>query len=987
MLLKGQQDRGVGLKTNRTLLAGLLFAALILAALQIAKPLMPMSAGEDIFCSAEQKQGNSFVNDGHSFNNANTQSNEEAHTGNFSSKIDKNNQFGISYDEPNPKPGAKYKASIWRKRNDQTPGNLVISSPNGKFYQSVHLPVTKKDNGWELLEHYFHIPFGTTLEKISIYAYKPHGNTVYFDDLRIERISDGTTYQQFKPQQLALEIPEKGMNKIREKRKTGMRQGILINSDEDWVKGNILEADRKKQIRLRLKGDWLDHLQSNKWSYRIKVKAPEAWNRMVTYSIQNPMTRNFLSEYFYHQFLEKEDILTTRFDYIDLSINGVNMGKYLYEEHFEKQLVEYRSRREGPIIRFSEDEYWNGYKRHYDKFGNFVSHDHKKPAAQAAPIEPFGANKTANSPTLSKQFELARDLLEQFRKGSKPPAEIFDMERLAKFYAITDVCAAFHGLTWHNQRFYYNPVAAKLEPIGFDGFAENFIPHAPGEGFFIAEGVFKRGFEGVEMYKQLFYDPSFIAKYHHYLLYYSSPQYINNFFLELEPGLTEREQFLKEEFTTYKFDRAYLINRSKNLQSLIFPYNETGIKAWTQENNPQTKTINLANFHFSALEIIGTGATPGKITQRLDKPILVFPINKTQKIEYATTTVPTNARYLMYGVPGIDSLFSTPITAYRSAMATAPTQALWQGIELKSNDVYTVTGKQITFQAGKHRIETDILIPEDYQVVFESGTQLNLIKKAKFISKSPIRMHGTEESPIKIYSEDKSANGFTVLNAPGKSTLRYVLFEDMNTLNYKGWQLTGAVTFYESDVQMTHCSFTRNHCEDALNTIRCDFEMTSCLVSETFGDGFDADFCKGTISNSRFFKTGNDAIDFSTSTIDIAGCKIEQAGDKGISVGEQATVTVSNTSIEGAIIGVASKDLSQLTIHSIELKDCRQGFAAYQKKPEYGGAAIIVKKYTTNNVRQLHLIETGSKLLLDKKLIGSEQIKNKRPGGLELTNH
>ncbi len=987
MLLKGQLDRGTGLKTNRTLLAGLLLIVFVLATLRFTRPLLPMSAGDNILCNAEQIRGNSFVHNGFSFNNASTQSSEEAHTGRFSCKIGKDMQYGFSYEEPHPTPGAKYKISVWRKRNDQTPGNLVVSSPDGSFYQSTHLPVRKKANGWELLEHYFHVPFGKTLEKISIYVYKPHSNIVYFDDLMIERLADGTNYKAFKPKQLVIDIPEKGMNKLANKRKSAMRQGILINSDEDWAKGEIIEADHKKEIRLRLKGDWLDHLNSDKWSCRIKVKAPEAWNRMVTFSIQNPVTRNYLSEYFYHQLLEKEDILTTRFDFIKFRLNGVDMGTYLYEEHFEKQLVEYRLRREGPIIRFSEDEYWNGYKRHYDKFGNYVSHDHKKPAAQAAPIQPFGGSKTAVSPTLSKQFEIARDLLEQFRNGSKPPAELFDIERLAKFYAITDVCAAFHGLTWHNQRFYYNPVTTKLEPIGFDGFAENFIPNAPGDGFFIAEGVFNRGYEGVEMYKQLFYDPTFISKYHSYLNYYSSPDYINQFFLELEPGLTEREQFLQEEFPEYKFDKAYLINRSKNLQSLIYPYNETGIKAWTQEKTGNTKTVSLANFHFSALEIIGTGNAPRKINQKLDQPLLVFPINKLKRIKYEEIAVPLNAKYIIYGVPGIDSLFSTPISSFRSSMPTAPTQALWEGIQLKSNAVYTVTDQQITFRAGEHRVTSDIIIPAGFQVVFEPGTQLNLIQKAKFISKSPVRMRGTEEFPIKIYSSDKSANGFTVLDAPRQSTLSYVLFEDMNTLNYEGWLLTGAVTFYESDVQMTHCAFTKNHCEDALNTVRCDFKMTNCLVSETYGDGFDADFCKGSIVNSRFFKTGNDAIDFSTSTIDIKNCKIELAGDKGISVGEQATVSVTETLIDGAVIGLASKDLSQLTVNSVTLRNCRQGFAAYQKKPEYGGATILVKKYDVNNIRQLHLIEKGSKLLLNDKLIGSEQVKNERQGGLELIDN
>ncbi|MEZ5056187.1 MAG: hypothetical protein R2879_04030 [Saprospiraceae bacterium] len=45
-------------------------------------------------------------------------------------------------------------------------------------------------------------------------------------------------------------------------------------------------------------------------------------------------------------------------------------------------------------------------------------------------------------------------------------------------------------------------------------------------------------------------------------------------------------------------------------------------------------------------------------------------------------------------------------------------------------------------------------------------------------------------------------------------------------------------------------------------------------------------------------------------------------------------------------IGVASKDLSVLMIDNLTMENCEIGFTAYQKKPEYGQAKIIVKQYT-----------------------------------------
>ncbi|MFT5383002.1 MAG: hypothetical protein ACI81W_000398, partial [Saprospiraceae bacterium] len=61
---------------------------------------------------------------------------------------------------------------------------------------------------------------------------------------------------------------------------------------------------------------------------------------------------------------------------------------------------------------------------------------------------------------------------------------------------------------------------------------------------------------------------------------------------------------------------------------------------------------------------------------------------------------------------------------------------------------------------------------------------------------------------------------------------------------------------------------------------------------------------------------------------------------------------------------------------NIEMTDCDQGFIAFQKKPEYGGANIIIKKYTANNIKRLHNIREGCTLQLEGKIITGEKLEN-----------
>jgi hypothetical protein len=86
------------------------------------------------------------------------------------------------------------------------------------------------------------------------------------------------------------------------------------------------------------------------------------------------------------------------------------------------------------------------------------------------------------------------------------------------------------------------------------------------------------------------------------------------------------------------------------------------------------------------------------------------------------------------------------------------------------------------------------------------------------------------------------------------------------------------------------------------------------------------------------------------------------AGDKGISAGEQSTMHVTWTNVDGASIGIASKDKSKVTADHIDLKNCSLGFTAFQKKPEYGPAFIEINNYKASGVNQLYNIQEGSKI-------------------------
>ena len=61
---------------------------------------------------------------------------------------------------------------------------------------------------------------------------------------------------------------------------------------------------------------------------------------MSTFSIQDPITRNYTYEWLFIQNLKFEDVLAPNYFFVNVNINGKEKGIYAIEEHFSKEMIE-----------------------------------------------------------------------------------------------------------------------------------------------------------------------------------------------------------------------------------------------------------------------------------------------------------------------------------------------------------------------------------------------------------------------------------------------------------------------------------------------------------------------------------------------------------------------------------------------------------------------------------------------------------------------
>ena len=161
----------------------------------------------------------------------------------------------------------------------------------------------------------------------------------------------------------------------------------------------------------------------------------------------------------------------------------------------------------------------------------------------------------------------------------------------------------------------------------------------------------------------------------------------------------------------------------------------------------------------------------------------------------------------------------------------------------------------------------------------------------------------------------------------------------------------------------------------ALNFIHSKYELSDSYFKSVKSDAVDSDYSNGTITNSIFTDIGNDAMDFSGSISELSDIRIDGVGDKVLSAGEKSKISGKYIDIINAEIGITSKDLSEVDLSNVKIKDTRLGFAVFQKKEEYGASKAKITGLEMTNVDVIHLVDLNSTLTLNGKEVISKRSK------------
>ena len=786
-----------------------------------------------------------------------------------------------------------------------------------------------------------------------------------------------------------LDISFKNLNKIDKNRNIALKNRVILSEYNQNIDAIVKYQNQNIPVKIKLKGGTTEQHLENKDQISFKVKTEKSNIFGLTeFSLMHAQRRNFLLEWYARKMYADQGLIYKEYKFINLYINGENKGLYVMDENFTESLSTKNNRREGIYVRFGSDINFNvngippgSFDDNADLFSTIYGEGccGQNEALLSTNIDVLNQQINLNSKgSVIKNFNIAKKLLENFRQEKADPEEIFNLELMAKAFALSDILGSWHTMHWGNMRFYFDPVSSKLEPIIDDNYNEKNSYPAKNRTIRIDDS-----YNYSLLYKRLFESKVFLKEYIYYQNKYSNPNFIKKFNNKIRKEFSKNLSYINKFYESYFFPAHIIEENRDRVERFLSPYQPLYFSLW--DKNEKKIVLKIGNTSKLPLEIkkveiveeddksnlINLNSNNDLMSKLYLKPRFY---NKPINYNYLKFDLVSDKRIkqilVQYKIVGLDEMISKtldyPLLTKKSD-------------EISFNNVNDTTSNfefldffqnKILIKRGNFDIDQDLIIPRNKELIIAAGSNINLLKGSKIISHSRIIAEGTPDDPIRINSPDNLGQCILVTNTKEKSVLKYVYFNNMSNCSSSNIELSGSINFYKTDVFMDNIYFSNNiKGDDYLNIINSKLLLKNLYFENSYADSLDIDYSVGKIHNITFNNSGNDAIDLSNSSIEIKNFEAEKIGDKAISIGENTYIRGEFFKIDNSFLGLAIKDQSEIDIKNLIITNSGIPLASYIKKKEYNSSKINIHGFSENNNSKKSIFEQGSNVALNGKII------------------
>lgn len=806
------------------------------------------------------------------------------------------------------------------------------------------------------------------------------------------------------PAEFRIDLKHRNFQKLAFIRAISMENGSLVDAEENEVPATIWYQGKAYPVELNLKGRLRDHWEhKDMWSFKVKVKKGQTLLGMSNFAIQRPYTRFYLNEWILHKLYHYAGIMSLRYEFVSVSINGRRNRVYALEEGFEDELVERSDRVLGPLVKFDRDFYWEG-----GDAGGANRHGLAQDLWGAS-IVPKSKKQMRTDSTLVPLFQKAKNLLEGFRQNQLSTSEVFAVDQLATFFALIEILGGEHLSTLDNIRFYYNPVTSRLEPIAHDLGAwfrmtdrERYPSKTNNSALLGTErplGVdiayrSPDNWKLIPWFDALFKDPEFYRAYMAALERVTQRKFLDDFFEEYGQELEDNRSFLHRDYPLFRFtpeeilyeNQEYVRNTLQE-ERLLFPHYNSHRSTAGQIH------LDVVNAQYFPVEILG--ATLGDTLELpLAEPAEIIQASITflhKGVQGVKIAVPPGLQWtddlaaglqLRCRILGSSRIVTDPVE-HQAIVDDELLRKRWPGQTsgLAGFDFLQVDSqaRRILIRPGNHHIVCDLVFPEGYRVLAGRGTTIDLTHGAGIFSYSPLEFIGSAQAPILIYSSDGSGQGLTVVAADRMSYLRHVRFDHLPDPSDATWDLPAVVTFDRSPVEFDHCFWGNNGKGSSLLRIsRGRFAVRHSVFQNAGATALSGELSIGKLEDCQFLNSGKEALRFDGCRVDLEQIQINGA-KQGIVVVDKSSVFGWKFEVRRTDLAVVATDLSKVLLNTVAVSESEVAYVAVQKKGDHGPAIMEIEnaaELTGRKVKTPFVVSPGSRLIVNDRFI---EIKKNMP--------
>jgi hypothetical protein len=759
-------------------------------------------------------------------------------------------------------------------------------------------------------------------------------------------------------------FPDMGEAKIRVKihgtSATPIRQSVSYFDDLFLRVKNkifkILGSSRRDSYGI----DDLDISQRG-YAFKVKLRDGEVYKGKERLNFLAPYDDWTTSTNSLNKYINSLGIITTYGEYINLFVNGTDIGLYLGVENIDKNLLERDFKITNYAILKNNDDWSKAWKSHYSST-MLTSFD----------IEQKGELKTQEIALfqIKRLFEAIEN--SDFTKIRK----LVDVDYLAKVYALTLLTGDFHPVGGDNLKYVYDlakgtfSIVYRLEgrPLKIK-FSDNKLQNQYGQNLLLEKLATQDWFREISYnyLKKISNDEEYILGmlFKEYSLFeeiasksqHSSRDYYFHYLRDLE--------VIKSNFSIIKkitvSDLAFKqYNQLQHFLKRIVP-SEYAKAFITIEKRENSNYLNILNDSKLSLYFLSIYSCEG-VQHIFEVPKIIPPstynnenglIKNLHDRSYEIPFSCIEGVEILKGESKIKLMPEDIYINYSRPFRLIESEGLEQfGLSLK--EIISLDNKieKYIVSAGYYNIEDNITFPDNVDVVFERGTEISLSEGVSIYIKGSFTAEGTRSQPVILKNLSNKPFGSIAIKGtsikPSKVKINNLHISGGSESIMDGTYFSSQLSIHMAEVIIENSSFKNSFSDDGLNIKNSKVEIKNNLFENNSADQVDLDFVYGNVSSNVFNFIGShegkltDGLDISGSVLNINNNLMQNMSDKGLSIGEKSQANIFDNVIKENNIGIALKDESKICLKHNSILKNSDDLLLYIKKNMYKMPALFI---------------------------------------------